>query len=220
MKNSTITSLGAALGLSLLSSGAFADGLYYEVTITNSTRGQIFSPPLVVTHPANVALFEQGQPASTELAALAQDGNAAPLAQQLEGLPGVQVTVAFGPMLPGETITLDILASHPRAVLSVAGMLVTTNDAFFAIDGEPLPVSRRATRGYDAPAYDAGAEPNDELCAYIPGPPCGNPNAASGLAPEGYVHTHAGIHGIGDLNASETDWRNPVAEVRVRRVNQ
>ncbi len=220
MKNPIIKSVGATLGLSLLSVGALADGLHYEVTITNSTRGQIFSPPLVTTHPADVALFEEGQSASAELAALAQDGDASLLAQALDGLPGVRVTVASGPVLPGETITLEIPATRPGAVLSIAGMLVTTNDAFFAIEGESLPLRRHATRTYHAPADDAGAEPNDELCAYIPGPPCGNANAASGLPPEGYVHIHAGIHGIGDLVESETDWRNPVAEVSVRRVKK
>jgi hypothetical protein len=29
---------------------------------------------------------------------------------------------------------------------------------------------------------------------------------------------HAGIHGVGDLQASEYDWRNPVAYVSVRRM--
>ena len=35
---------------------------------------------------------------------------------------------------------------------------------------------------------------------------------------EGYVHVHAGIHGIGDLDASERDWRNPVAMVTIELV--
>ena len=34
---------------------------------------------------------------------------------------------------------------------------------------------------------------------------------------EGYVHIHAGIHGIGDLDASVRDWRNPVAEITIVR---
>ncbi|MGH8621200.1 MAG: hypothetical protein ACRET3_03595 [Burkholderiales bacterium] len=36
---------------------------------------------------------------------------------------------------------------------------------------------------------------------------------------EGYVHIHAGIHGIGDLPPEVRDWRNPVARVAIRRVN-
>lgn len=36
---------------------------------------------------------------------------------------------------------------------------------------------------------------------------------------EGYVHIHAGIHGIGDFMASDRDWRNPVAEITVERLD-
>jgi hypothetical protein len=35
---------------------------------------------------------------------------------------------------------------------------------------------------------------------------------------EGVVHIHAGIHGIGDLDESERDWRNPAAIISIRRV--
>ena len=76
---------------------------------------------------------------------------------------------------------------------------------------------------YASPGYDAGSEVNDELCLSIPGPffvECGGPGG--GGAPgngEGYVHIHAGMHGIADLDASERDWRNPVAWVSVEAVN-
>jgi hypothetical protein len=35
---------------------------------------------------------------------------------------------------------------------------------------------------------------------------------------EGYVHIHAGIHGVGDLEPGMRDWRNPVARITIRRV--
>ena len=101
-------------------------------------------------------------------------------------------------------------------------MLIPTNDAFVALNGVPLP------RGYDkvtmtAVAYDSGSERNDELCASIPGPlfiECGG--SGGGAAPaggeEGYVHIHAGIHGVGNLQAAQRDWRNPVALITVRRL--
>ena len=41
----------------------------YEVTITNLTRGQIFSPPIVIAHDSKHSLFTLGDPASDELAA-------------------------------------------------------------------------------------------------------------------------------------------------------
>jgi len=32
---------------------------------------------------------------------------------------------------------------------------------------------------------------------------------------EEFIHIHRGVHGIGNISASEYDWRNPVAEVFV-----
>ena len=75
-----------------------------------------------------------------------------------------------------------------------------------------------------SPAYDAGSERNDELCASIPGPffgECGGPGGGGSPAgdEEGYVHVHAGMHGIGNFNASKRDWRNPVAKITIRRIS-
>ena len=59
----------AALFL-LASTAVSADGGYnrkYEVTITNLTPGQSFTPQLVATHSRKVSLFELGQPAGEAL---------------------------------------------------------------------------------------------------------------------------------------------------------
>jgi hypothetical protein len=46
---------------------------------------------------------------------------------------------------------------------------------------------------------------------------CGGEGGSPGVG-EGYVHIHTGIHGIGDLlTAAMYDWRNPVAEITIRR---
>lgn len=63
----------------------------------------------------------------------------------------------------------------------------------------------------------------EELCASIPGPfftECGGPGGGAVVVrgEEGYVHIHAGIHGIGDMNAAMRDWRNPVAMITIRRI--
>src|SRR5439155_8313196 len=102
---------------------------------------------------------------------------------------------------PGASTTLIVEGRRGFAFFSVAAMLIPTNDGFFALNGVALP------RGNDtltltSPAYDAGSERNDELCASIPGPffaECGG--SGGGGKPgggEGYVHIHAGIHGIGN----------------------
>jgi hypothetical protein len=103
-------------------------------------------------------------------------------------------------------------------------MLIPTNDGFFALNGVRGPSGDEVLTLF-SPAYDAGSEVNDELCASIPGPnftECSGPGGGGKPTggEEGYVHIHAGIHGIGDLNASMRDWRNPVAQITIRRILQ
>ena len=100
--------------------------------------------------------------------------------------------------------------------LSVAGMLVITNDAFFAVRGARLP--KNGSASHRAVAYDAGSEGNTESCAHIPGPPCGNPGMRETASAEGFVHVHSGVHGGGDLDPAASDWRNPVAMIQVQRI--
>jgi len=57
-------------------------------------RGQQFTPILVTSHKASVSLFQLGQPASSELATLAEEGNTAPLAAALDANPGVDSCTA------------------------------------------------------------------------------------------------------------------------------
>ncbi len=66
-------------------------------------------------------------------------------------------------------------------------MLVTTNDAFFAIRGVPVP--RRGAKTADAETYDTGGEANSESCTFIPGPPCGNEQVRDTTGAEGYAYT-------------------------------
>jgi hypothetical protein len=54
-------------------------------------------------------------------------------------------------------------------------------------------------------------------CSHIPGPPCGM-HVRMPAGAEGYVYVHAGIHGTGDLNPAQFDWRNPVAKITVTKV--
>ena len=190
----------------------------YRVTITNLTRGQVFSPPLLATHTSSVALFELGESAIGELATLAEEGNGEPLATLLDDLPQVYEARATSDMiLPGASMTFEIRSKYYFRQFSTAGMLVDTNDAFFAIDGQPLPWRKGQRTSWEAEAYDAGSEANNEHCDFVPGPACGGSSRDTGGA-EGYVHVHAGVHGIADLMSSQSDWRNPVAQVTVVRV--
>lgn len=226
--SSRLTLLAASL--TLLSSAATvtpaladSDWRAFEVTITNLTRGQRFTPILVASHRAGVKLFEFGQPASTELEMLAENGSTAPFKTTLGNNAHVlDVTDTGGLLDPGKSVTVRVKTNGRFDHLSVASMLIPTNDGFFALNGVQGP-SGGQTRTLYSGAYDSGSERNDESCASIPGPffqECGGPGG--GGAPdgdeEGFVHVHAGIHGIGDLHAAERDWRNPVARIVIRQV--
>jgi|SRR5919106_1489217 hypothetical protein len=200
------------------------NGPRFEVTITNLTRGQQFTPILVTSHKKGIRLFELGTPASSQLAALAEEGDTTPLANLLSGMPEVKdVVTGTGLTNPGESVTLTVKTRGRFNHLSTAAMLIPTNDGFFALNGVKGPKGRHVLTLF-SPSYDAGSERNDERCASIPGPSfdeCGG--SGDGGKPtggeEGYVHIHAGIHGIGDLNAAERDWRNPVAKITIRRIH-
>ena len=221
MKRSITSIMGVLVlaGALLLAGEARAEHrARYEVTITNLTRGQVITPPVVASHVAGFDLFTLGAPASPELVALAEDGDFGLLLASLGGQPAVYETVAAaGPILPGTSVTVEISAPGLFRRISAVGMLATSNDAFFSVRDVAVPLLGAVT--YEGVAYDAGSENNSESCAFIPGPPCGNPHVRDTTGAEGFVHVHAGIHGGADLVPAQHDWRNPVAQVTIRRVH-
>ena len=149
----------------------------FEITLTNLTTGeagsggQIFSPPIFVTHAAGINLAEVGQPASPALVALAENGDTSGLVL-LAAAAGANSRVADGVVPPGGSVTVTVTADMVNASLSVGSMLVSTNDAFIAatdvplFDEEGMPVSV----SIDLMSYDAGSEHNTEMASDIPGP--------------------------------------------------
>ncbi len=207
----------ALAGSALLSVNALADSKQYQVTITNLTRAQVFTPVLVSSHRKGVSLFQAGSPASPELAALAEGGDVAPLSTSLQANARVRdVANSGGLLMPGESVTVTVSASRARYI-SLASMMIPTNDSFIAINSVRAPKGHR-TAVYYSPAYDAGSEPNDESCLNIPGPVCGGEGGSPGAGGEGYVHISRGIAGIGDLDSATYDWKNPVARIAITRI--
>ncbi len=159
--------------------------------------------------------FVPGEAASPELAMLAEGGHTQPLEAALSGNPRVNDTAtSTGLLEPGGSTTIEVERQPGLGRISLAAMLIPTNDAFLAARNVRLP------RGHEVitivvPAYDAGSEPNDEDCGNIPGPVCGG-EGVSGEDGEGYLHVHAGIHGIANLAAKTYDWRNPVASISIK----
>ncbi len=216
MKRSlTILTLG--LLFALLTVPAMAQNLQtYRITITNLTYSQIIGPPVVATH-AIQNLFTVGKPASSEVAALAEDADASGLLAALEADDKIlDYAIAGGPLLPGASVTFELQAGGRYGRLSALGMLVTTNDAFFGLNNFPINGEPRV-KIINVPAYDAGSEANTESCEHIPGPPCGNPFVRVTTGAEGFVHVHRGVQGGDDLNPIALDWRNPTARITVER---
>ncbi|CAM9937812.1 unnamed protein product [Ectocarpus sp. 12 AP-2014] len=208
-------------GFALASFFSLATGhtVPFKVRVRNLTYMQPFSPPLIVAHTKDVALFKEGLPANDAIKLMAENGDNSALLE-LAGLEDVApficgAVVAEGPLFPGETWSGEIVVDPhtcPDPVYSAVSMLINTNDAFMGIDSHSLDFYG-SIKDYPA-AFDAGTETNDELCSSIPGPGCpadsGNIESGSG---EGYVHVSRGFHGVGDLAEETYDWRNPVAEV-------
>lgn len=222
----TIVSLAVALAVftaPLVNNSVRAQSVQrYLVSITNMTRAQSFTPILVTTHTQAVRLFIAGTAATPELREVAEEGNISPLVNLLRGLPREVHDIASsqGLLTPGVTVDVAVMAGGQFDRVSLVSMLIPTNDAFFGVTAVPLPAGNDVTI-LDAPVYDAGTEGNDERCASIPGPgfaECGGPGGGARVGGgEGAVTIHNGIHGVGDLKASDRDWRNPVARITIRR---
>ncbi len=186
----------------------------YMGRITNVSK-QIISPPLVATHSWKARIFVPGNPASTELSMLAEDGDPSALAAALGGNGEVlDMAVADGPLMPGASMVFELESRGRFNRVSAVGMLVTSNDAFFGLDNLPIGKGGQNQR-VSVRAWDAGTEFNNELCGFIPGPPCGSPLVRATDGAEGFIHTHPGLHGGGDLSLVDWNWQSPVVEILV-----
>ena len=201
----------------------------FEVMLTNLTTGapgaggQIFSPPIFVTHGHGFSIGASGEAASAELTALAETGNNGPLAELAMGSDAVGSVVAFPPppdgvVLPGGSVSTMVTASSGMGYLSLATMLVETNDGIVLANGLPLFDEDGNPRSFtmDLISYDAGTEENNELATHVPGPPFeGGERAPT----EDVIAAHPGIAGTADVGAA-FGWTEPTASVTVAPVGE
>lgn len=192
----------------------------WTIKLTNMAYGQPFGPIFVLNHNNSATpLFTVGNTASKELEFLAEQGSPELLVNEYTSSLGVKATVTVGsptePLFPGKSIAFQFDTSETFPYISIATMAVNTNDCFAGfrrlqpLDGLLL----------HSPGYDAGTEINDELCIHVPGPACFEYNQThTDDDGEGYVHVHRGMHGIGDLDASIYDWRNPMLQIQIARL--
>jgi hypothetical protein len=200
-------------------SGGYAE---FEITLENLTpatgpgASQPFSPPVITTHFFGYHIFQKYRYATSELGQLAEDAVNGPLIDMLNNSPLAYSVVegSSGPIFPGTAQTFTIQTRLPFIKLSLACMLVNTNDAFTGADGVFLPF--RGTRVYYLKAYDAGTEQNTELEANIPGPCCGSPLVR--VPTNERIKHHPGIMGHGDLDPAVYGWSKHVAKLTIKRI--
>ena len=220
-----------ALGGSVLAASAFAgigavaaaDGseVTYRVTITNLASGQPQTPPVVVLHNASTSIVEAGAPASEGIRQLAENGNPQVLLDALArdkrvggvavgehpivsgGIPGAAEVPSF--------ISIEVSGDRKANRISIASMLICTNDGFSIVHDAKLPRKIGQSAVLYSDAYDAGTEINTEAFADLV-PPCqglvGVTGDAEGvgmsnpeLAEGGVVSPHPGVAGETDLDA-------------------
>jgi hypothetical protein len=222
----------AVMMLSLAATPALAgDTATYQVTITNNTASQWFTPPAVATHDG-LDVFTRGQVASEGVKEIAENGNLAPLIAMFQASESVTAwTVAIAnpalpPLAPGESVTVMIDAEYDDT-LSFVAMLICTNDGFTGIDGLRLPREVGQTMMRQLLAYDAGTEMNTEAWADLV-PPCahltgfgdqgGTGASDPALAESSIITRHRGIQGTADLVPSIHGWHGPVATIEVTKL--
>jgi hypothetical protein len=205
----------------------------YEITITNLTTGQTFSPPVFATHTSSANVFTTGRKASEGIRLIAEQGSNATLASTLRGAPGVSRVVAGD--MPVHRIggagsimqTFMIEADGSANWLSMAAMLICTNDGFVGLNSVKLPETMTSVVYY-ARGYDAGTEVNDQLYTHL-GDPCVqvgpvkvDPDGMNLRTPEnGVIMPHRGtVANVGDQGkyADAYSWPEPAAKIIIRRV--
>jgi len=203
-----------------------------SITLTNLTHGSHFTPLLFSAHESDQHIFQIASAASVSLQAMAEGGDISGLVTDLNALSAdVIENPASGLMAPGGAVSFDMTTQVNNTHLSVAAMILPTNDGFVGLDSLEIP-STSGTYTYYLNAYDAGTEVNDEIVnggdapgvAGVPADPLGmngiNATGASTAENNTNVHVHRGV--IGDDNAtggaSDLDsrvhrWLNPVARL-------
>jgi hypothetical protein len=233
--------VSALLGLvgpgSVRQASADDDLRTYRVTIENETGGQPFSPGVAITHRRSVSLFGVGEQASAGIEAIAEDGNEGPAVAAAMGAQRVTDVFDINQPITPEDKTVGSftdefsfeIQARPGDRISLAVMLICTNDGFTGLDSVKLPKKDSVT--YDAAGYDAGTEDNTEESedivdpcsalgpAPLAGDPNGNEDAAVDTSPHGNIDHHRGIQGGADLTPSMHDWTNPVAEITIELVD-
>ncbi len=197
----------------------------YRVTVENLTQNQTLTPAVVASHEPSFTVFKRNQPASNGIQQLAENGGVPVLVDELSAEARVADVAVAGsaPIAPGGSASTLITTTGPATRISVAAMLICTNDGFAGVSGVHTSSHGSAVVAYGR-AYDAGTEINtqdfDDLvppCSGIDGVGTGESNPA--LAENSRIRYHQGISDRGDLTPGTHGWEGPVIKVTIERVS-
>ena len=189
-----------------------AENRTLRITLKNLTSHQIFSPPLIAVgqHPD---IFRLRHQARAGLVLIAEEGDNSKLAAAMERQQGVRRVIALSdPVMPGDSLTVKVEVRAGER-LSLATMLVQTNDGFTGVSALSLDAIQYASLRLRT--FDAGSERNNERRGFVPGPPFGGHRRSP---TDGSVHYHPGIKGTGALDPSVYGWTDPSAVLSIDQV--
>ncbi len=200
----------------------------FDVSVDNLTNAQPLSPVAVIGHLEGYTVFVIGDAATVGLEDMAEGGDNTALLAEADADANVMVSASgAAPIGPAgsETVSIEVLESDVANLkISVATMLVNTNDAFSALDA--MDVSSMGVGDsmmVELVAYDAGTEADTEAAGDIPGPAGGGEgfNMARSDAAD-RIAMHAGVVSQDDGFAAsdlteQHRFDNPVMRVRIAR---
>ena len=205
-----IGSLAVFSGCSSSDSDEVSENSYtYSVKVLNMTASQPMSPIIV----SSSSLFSIGESASEGLEKLAEGGDNSGL---------VNENSVSGTKLITPSQSDEVMINTQINKLSVASMLVKTNDAFIGLDS--YDVSSLALNEMIETSlivYDAGTEENSETNTTVPG--LGGEGYNSTRESVNQVSVHSGIiskdDGLVSSSLSAMDkFNNPAAKVIITRI--
>lgn len=227
MRLSYLTGSLLTAGLLLGGCGGDSDSpktAMYKVTLTNLTYAQPMSPMAVLLHQKSYTLFDIGSTASVSLEQLTEGGDNTTLLDEAGTDSSVKAVLGGnGLILPGATDSVTISGVSTECI-SVASMLVNTNDAFTGASCIDISTLQKGTQTSMAlAAYDSGSEANSERTGTIPGPAGGGEGYSATRDDKDFITIHSGVitvdDGLTDSTLSVTHrWDNPTAKVTIERL--
>ncbi len=187
----------------------------FNVSLTNLTHGQPMAPVAIIVHEPGYNAFVSGEAASLGLENLAEGGSPDLLISEAQdSVAFLDAVASSGITGPGATTNMSTVfipeLDLDNVRISIATMLVDTNDAFAGINAKDISnIAIGESITFILPVWDAGTEANTETANTMPGPAASE--AGGGGASAGFnatrddlanaVRIHAGV--VTNMNSTD-----------------